>query len=300
MTYQDIEAFLEIVQTGSVTRAADNLAVTQPTLSHRLKALENELGMSLLKREKGIRRVELTDAGRNFIPIAEKWKQLWLSTTTVATMRTFRTINVAAAHSINTYIMPEVYRRILELYPELSISLCTHHSNEAYRAMENGEADVAFIANPMHTKRVATIPLFKEKMVLVSGDPRLVEHGPHSPSDLSVRKEIQLDWSRDFLLWHEYWFGPNAKPRIFTDDMKILENFIVQDWAWAIAPLSAATMITRTNPYIGICNLEDAPPDRITYMLSKRSDRHELEVQRIVDLLEEYIKETAGFTPFNK
>lgn len=298
MTYQDIEAFLEIVQTGSVTRAAENLAVTQPTLSHRLKALENELGMSLLKREKGIRRVELTDAGRSFIPIAEKWKQLWLATSMVAGDQRTKTLNIAAAHSINSYIMPTVYRNFLMAHPDLTISLCTHHSNEAYRAMETGEADIAFIANPMHTQRVATIPLFKEKMVLISGDLGLCETTGLSPSNLNVRDEIQLDWSRDFLLWHEYWFGNNPRPRIFTDDMKILENLIGQDRNWAITPISAAKVIAATTPDIYICTLRDAPPDRITYMLSKRSQDQGRETVHLVELLEDRIRQSEGFTLF--
>ena len=82
--------------------------------------------------------------------------------------------------------------------------------------------------------------------------------------------------------------------------MKILENFIGQDGAWAIAPLSVAAEISRTNPRLGICNLEDAPPERITYMLSKRSQEQEMEIGKLVEVLEEYIKGAEGFRLFEK
>ena len=56
----DIETFLTLNKTGSLTKAAETLYVSQPTVSHRLKDLEEELGISLLMRGKGQRRIELT------------------------------------------------------------------------------------------------------------------------------------------------------------------------------------------------------------------------------------------------
>ena len=71
MNIQVIEAFLAVIRTGSLTEAARQLHLTQPTLSHRLQTLEAELGATLLIRGKGQRRIELTDAGRDFVPLAE-------------------------------------------------------------------------------------------------------------------------------------------------------------------------------------------------------------------------------------
>lgn len=301
MTYQDIEAFLEIVQTGSISHAAENLAVTQPTLSHRLKALENELDIDLIKREQGVRRIELTDAGRKFIPTAEKWKQLWNTTADLANGNGTKRLQISAAHSINSYIMPSVYKRFLSEHPDLSISLYTHHSNEAYRAMETGDVDIAFIANPMYTNRLATIPLFKERMVGITSAPETERKSTPkvSPTTLKLENEIQLDWSREFLLWHDYWFGISVKPKIFTDDMKILENFIGMENAWAIAPLSAARAIVSQTPAISMFPLTDPPPDRITYMLSTNAQTMEPDIIQLVELLKRTAQD-AGFTLFDQ
>ena len=54
----------------SLTRAAQKLYLTQSTLSSRLDCLEKELGAPLLIRKKGIRRVELTEAGKKMVPVA--------------------------------------------------------------------------------------------------------------------------------------------------------------------------------------------------------------------------------------
>ena len=60
MNLAEIETFLTIVNTKSITKTADLLFLSQPTVSHRLTSLENELGFSLVIRNKGHKQVELT------------------------------------------------------------------------------------------------------------------------------------------------------------------------------------------------------------------------------------------------
>src|SRR2546423_14800213 len=65
-----IEGFLEVARLGSVSRAADVLYVTQPTLTARLQSLERDMGHELFVRTRhGMR---LTDEGRAFLPFAER------------------------------------------------------------------------------------------------------------------------------------------------------------------------------------------------------------------------------------
>ena len=64
----------EVCQTGSINRAAENLYISQPYLSQTLKKIEQQLGVSLLKRSnKGI---SLTDAGKEFLNISKEIIQL--------------------------------------------------------------------------------------------------------------------------------------------------------------------------------------------------------------------------------
>lgn len=77
MTHLEIEAFFEIIKAGSISSAAQNLYVTQPALSRRIKTLEDELGYPLFSRKKGQRNIELTAKGEAFVPIAQKWLNIW-------------------------------------------------------------------------------------------------------------------------------------------------------------------------------------------------------------------------------
>ena len=73
MTLAEVETFLSIVATRSITRTAELLFLSQPTISHRLSSLEDELGFELIVRRKGHKTVELTPKGEEFIPVAERW-----------------------------------------------------------------------------------------------------------------------------------------------------------------------------------------------------------------------------------
>src|SRR5437762_6185229 len=70
MLFGQVQAFIEVARSGNVSRAAEALYVTQPALTARIQALEKELGEALFVRTG--RGVRLTDAGRVFLPNAER------------------------------------------------------------------------------------------------------------------------------------------------------------------------------------------------------------------------------------
>src|SRR5512132_793945 len=70
VTLRQLRAFVNVAQFGVFTAAAERLHVTQSALSVMIRGLETELGLRLFDRT--TRMVELTDAGREFYPIAEK------------------------------------------------------------------------------------------------------------------------------------------------------------------------------------------------------------------------------------
>ncbi|WP_143673908.1 LysR family transcriptional regulator, partial [Streptomyces sp. or20] len=68
MELRVLRYFLTIVETGSVTKAAEVVRVAQPSLSRQLRGLEGDLGMKLFDR--GGKQMVLTAAGRRFLPLA--------------------------------------------------------------------------------------------------------------------------------------------------------------------------------------------------------------------------------------
>lgn len=265
MTLLEIESFLAVVKAGSITAAAQKLYITQPALSRRLQALEQELGYCLFYRQKGIRAITLTPEGAAFIAVAEKWKAVWAQARDIGKRANTQSLQVGAIGSVSTYLLPPVFQRFLQENPSSGLRFHSCQSFEAYRQIEAGQLDLALISDDMYAKTVKTIPLFREKMVLLTGIGAKFSEATH-PSQLDGSLEIRLPWNPECDAWHEFWFDGSTGPKVFLDQMSLLEFFLTQQDSWAIAPMSCAMELTRTLP-LRLRQLDQGPPDRIIYLL---------------------------------
>ncbi len=271
MTQQEIQVFLAVVRAGSLSGAAQAMYITQPAVSRCLRSLEEELGCPLLERGKGRRRVELTDRGRDFVEVAEKWRILWQETREVAGRDRERTLNMSSVGSVSSYLLPQALRAFLEEDPGRSLTFHNYHSREAYDYVAEGLVDLAFISDHMYHPQVETVPAFRERMVLLA-PPGCSWPEAVRPSDLDPSRELRLPWNPEYDLWHSFWFSSGAQPRAVLDQMSLLEDFLRWDgWAdsWAVAPLLVALAL-RERLGAELRRLEDGPPDEIVYYLQGR------------------------------
>lgn len=294
MTALEIDAFLTVVKTGSITAASEQLYVTQPALSRRIAALENELGYSLMERGKGIRAVKLTEKGKAFVAIAHKWKMLWSETEGISKLDANLNLNVAAIGSLLTYIFPSVFQRLLKDNEDLSLSIQNHHSYEAYSFIESGLTDIAFISDAMYSKNVETIPAFREPMIFVAGKNVTLPAEIH-PSKLDATHEIRIPWNPQFDIWHDYWFGAFSKPRVMLDQMSVMEYFLDSEDNWAVVPVSVAEKIAKAVD-VEVRKIKDGPPDRIIYYVLGNQAKDA--VKLLLQLLNEELKNIEGVTSY--
>lgn len=288
MTNTEIEAFWAVVQTGSITRAAESLYVTQPALSRTLKALESELGYQLLTRQRGNRSIELTDAGRAFVSVAEKWQALWKEARDISRLDRELVLNIVATDSINSCIMPSIYDAFLRENPRMSMSISTRFSYEGYDFVEQGLADMALITCDRYSKNIETIPAFKEKMCFVCNKGHNCSD-PIAPSRLDPAQEIRVPWNPEYDMWHNYWFDSSVSPRVRVDKFSLTERFLAQLDSWAIVPASVAGLLTL-NPKIERRELRSGPPDRICYYLLGKSRKPEA-TRKFLSVLDQYIRQ---------
>ncbi|MDM8296650.1 LysR family transcriptional regulator [Enterocloster aldenensis] len=294
MTEREIEAFLTIVRTGSISAAAEVLYVTQPALSRRIRALEQELGYQLFIRKKGLRNVGLTAEGKAFISLAERWKTVWNESRALKDMDRSGVFHIGSVGSVGTYLMPMVLERFMEKNPDCSLNFHQCHSFEGYKYVEDGSLDLALVSDDMFSQEVLTVPAFKGKMVLaVSGQledssgqsedspgqpeasPGQLENSPRqpermlSPSCLDPEKEIRLPWNPEYDTWHDYWFGLGVRPRVMLNQMSLMEYFLREKGCWVIAPEYIARML-KAGGGPDICGLQDGPAESVIYYLVKK------------------------------
>jgi DNA-binding transcriptional LysR family regulator len=162
-----IEGFLEVARHGTVSAAATTLYVTQPALTARIQALERELGTPLFVR--GRRGMELTDAGRAFLPYAER---------AVEALRDGRDLVgelarggagelvIGAAPAISTYVLPALLVRFADRHPNVRLSVRTGHSEEIVELAVRNEIGVGLIRAIRHPL-LDEMPLYDDELVLV-------------------------------------------------------------------------------------------------------------------------------------
>jgi DNA-binding transcriptional LysR family regulator len=162
---------LAVAETGSFTRAAERLHVSQPGLSQQIRALEAELGGRLIERlGQGIR---LTPAGRSFLPearaaviAAERAQSAARSAIASRTLA----LDIATLRSVAVGILPAAIRRLYELHPDATVGLREYrHRDELERDVRGGIADIAVGPRP----RAIDGPVQRlgwEEFVLAVGD----------------------------------------------------------------------------------------------------------------------------------
>ncbi|MEU0192672.1 LysR family transcriptional regulator [Streptomyces afghaniensis] len=168
MSLRQMEYFLTVVEEASFTRAAELLHVSQPALSHQIKALERSVGGALLERMP--RGVRLTPMGRAFRPHAE------LAVRSAAQARRAARaaagaeggeLHVAAVHSVAVGVLPDVFARWRAAHPRVLLHLHEYATSEALEEqIERGTADLAVGPAPADWPGTV-VPVGQEDIVLV-------------------------------------------------------------------------------------------------------------------------------------
>jgi len=189
VTLTQLRSFLAVVRTGSVTAAADELIVTQPSVSAAITALSHELGTPLLERDG--RGVRPTPAGTAFAPFAtdvigllEKGRQAAREAASGAE----RVLRIAAVTTAAESFVPALMRAFSITHPDVRLALSVGNRGQVLEMLVTHEADVAFGGRPPSDQRIDARPFRPNELVLIgASDDPLAGDGAVSPSQLAGR-----------------------------------------------------------------------------------------------------------------
>jgi DNA-binding transcriptional LysR family regulator len=169
MLFKQLECFLVVARLGSMGRAAEEMFLTQPSLTARLKALEHEVGDELFVRTRSGMR--LTEAGRQFLPYAER------SVASVANGKRHLAelrrgkggqLRLGALPRVSTYALPDLLEEFSLAYPSVVLSVKTGHSEDILEMVLTEEVQLG-LARSMEHPEVESVPLYDEELVLAVG-----------------------------------------------------------------------------------------------------------------------------------
>lgn len=238
MNLAEIETFLTIVNTKSITRTADLLFLSQPTVSHRLTSLENELGFPLVIRQKGHKQVELTAKGTDFIILAERWMSLWKETMELQRNQDSLLLTIGCTDSLNVAVFAPLYDRILNEQTKLDLNIESHHSSELYGLLGEHSIDIGFVYHKLHYKNIITEKIFEEKLYLIQSDQPVIPAPAIHTDELDPSLELFLSWDDNYQIWHDRWLSSASRPHIAADTITLLDRLWKKPGNWMVAPQS--------------------------------------------------------------
>lgn len=267
-----VESFITASECGNISRASDQLFVSQTTLSHRIQALEDELGVTLFERSRGSRALKLTEHGQRFLPLALRWRQLHNETMDTMYAPGEHFINLAANMSIISYIFPLILAKFTAKASDTYLKIQSYPPEDCYYKITSEEISLALVSENMVNSDVTVKEAFLDEYVLVfNKDANFSEDFPIS--ELDENKFIYQDWDQHLIQWCRNQFGSSFKARIYTDNSVLVKGILEQTkGAWTIAPLSVARALSDVSD-LKYLKIKGLPQSRMVYLLYLNDDK---------------------------
>ncbi|HEX5452077.1 MAG TPA: LysR family transcriptional regulator [Candidatus Limnocylindrales bacterium] len=241
MQLAQVEGFVEVAHRGTLSRAAETLYITQPALTARLRALEAEIATPLFRR--GRRGMTLTDAGRAFLPHAERaLRALRDGTLIVGQLPIADALVLGAAPAISTYTLPSLLVRFDAQRPETRLIVRTGHSEEILDQVVRGDIDVGLM-RALHHPDLETLLLLEDELALVAQpDHPLARRRRISVGQVRDARLILFDRTSSFYdLTRNLFRQAGSPPRgvLELDNIDAAKQMVLAGLGVALLPLTA-------------------------------------------------------------
>ncbi len=192
MTEDQLLAFLAVARYRSLSRAASELDLGQPTISDRLRSLEHETGAALVRRQG--RGVTLTPEGEAFLSYAQR--ALDILKQGKATVRAAHTgltgrVSIAVTVTAGAYLFAPALVAFQKEYPDIEVQVRSAHSWESPGLLLDDVVQLALISGPIVHPQLETVQSFRSKLICVAGSNRL---RAVSQSDLAASRLLVSYW----------------------------------------------------------------------------------------------------------
>ena len=302
MDLGQLEAFVQVANQHSFSRAAEALFLTQPSVTARIQALERDLGERLFERSG--RGVRLTEVGACFLPHAERVLQaLHAGRDAIDALRNLQSgsLILASATTVSTYILPGLLKTFRSRFPRVEVSVRTGRSEQVLQMLLADEAQVGLVRAVYH-QDVETRGLIEDELILVAnGDHELADAGTISVEQLGDHPFIFFDRNSSYYSLAQGLFrqhGVVPRTQMELDSMEATKKMVEEGLGIALLPRIALDRELDTGSLREI-EIEGMPNmSRQIALISRRSRPLGPVAQAFVDIVQEiFITSRPGATP---
>lgn len=171
MNTTNLTTFITVMQTGSISAAAEKLFITQPAVSKRIKNLEDEFNVTLFDTVG--RGIVPTQAANDLLPHAKRWLDDY-DNFKINLKNSQQTVSgkliIGTSHHIGLHHLPPVLKQFIQTYPAVQLEVHFVDSEEAHKAVLDGDVALAFLTlPPVYDKRLTYHTLWSDPLYFVTG-----------------------------------------------------------------------------------------------------------------------------------
>lgn len=169
MNLKQLEAFVQIADNGSFSKAAKDLFLTQPTISAHISALEKELNTRLFVRN--TKEVRLSDSGTVLYDYAKQMIVLQKKIEDAFAPReenAQQCITIAASTIPAQYLLPGILANFNEKYPNQQFKILESDSAKVVEQVVNHSVDIGFTGTVIDKRLCKYIPFYQDELVVIT------------------------------------------------------------------------------------------------------------------------------------
>lgn len=252
-----LKTFLEVSRTHHFGKAADNLFVTQSTVSARIKLLEETVGTALFTRRRN--NIQLTAAGARLVKYAEQIVLTWNRARQEIAIEEEAgvSLSVAGTPSLWDILLQDWLQTTCVNFPNLVLSAEVLAAETMTRRLLDGSLDLGFQFESPQSPELKTREIFNIPLVMVSSNP------DSSTSEAIQGRYILVDWGTSFAIAHARHFPDVSLPSLRMGLGRMARRFLLDCGGSAyLAQPMVADDLREGRLYL----VEDAPMiERTTY-----------------------------------
>jgi DNA-binding transcriptional LysR family regulator len=295
-----LQSFLAVYRTGTVTRAAQELHLSQPAVTAHLRSLEAELKRPLFIRlPRGVSPTPLADrlAREVTSPLDS------LSATASGFRPDADLTNATLLLGGPADVLAEVVLPLLAPLVDqgLSVRVRTGLTSELVAALGVGELDLVIATTPTRHRSITLTPLFEEVLALTAS-PRLASRLSRttelSSIALSAWPSLLADhplvaFAENAPLVRRYWrsvfgLGTPPAPRVVFDDLRAIGRSVASMSAWSVLPTYLVGQDVERGDLVFLTE-PPTPPTNTLYLATRPAKSRQGSTTRVVDYLQSFI-----------
>ena len=241
--------FYTVAKCGSLTRAAEELYISQPAVSQSVKQLENQLGISLFNRTH--RGMELSSQGGKliFAEVEQALKLLSEAENRIAEMKSSATgtVRIGASDTIFEYFLADKIVDFHERFPSVKIELLADFTPDTIEKLKANRCDVAFVNLPIAVEpelqlygncmRLNDIFIVGEKYATLSEKTQSLSELKNYPLIVMDKNTVARQSFENFLST----VGVELKPSIEVGSWDLMKRLVQRGMGIGVIPKEYAT-----------------------------------------------------------